>query len=110
MIISQDTFLVNASKQKLLLLNIYVLFYVNILQIVQISGWFLIKVENCSDPEVCNLFKEFGYIVLPTGGDASHQNGPVEHAHRTISQSVEAVLIRAGLDVKFWPYVFHHVI
>ena len=40
----------------------------------------------------------------------SHQNGPVERAHRTVSQSVKALLFGAGLDVKFWPYAFMHVL
>ena len=66
--------------------------------------------ELFRNPAVCSLFKEFGYKIYPTGGDSSHQNGPVERAHRTISQSVKAVLIGAGLDIKFWPYAFHHVI
>ena len=47
---------------------------------------------------------------LSTDGNASHQNGPVEYPHQTISQSVKAVLIAVGLDIKFWPYIFHHVI
>lgn len=59
--------------------------------------------------EVCKLFKEFGYESFPTGDDALHQSGPVKRVHCTIAQSVKAILIRAGLDIKFWPYAFHHV-
>ena len=63
--------------------------------------------ELYRNPDVCKLFKEFGYNIFPTGGDASHQNRPVERAHQTIAQSVKAVLIGAGLDIKFWRYFGH---
>ena len=66
--------------------------------------------ELFGNPEVHSLFREFGYSVLPTGGYASWQNGPVERAHRTISDSIKALLIGAGLDSRFWPYAFYHSI
>ena len=33
----------------------------------------------------------------------------MERAHFTISQGVKTQLIGAGLDIKFWPYVFMHL-
>ena len=47
---------------------------------------------------------------MPTGADASRQNAPVERAHRTIGTAIKSVLVGASLDIKFWPYAFHHVI
>ena len=57
-----------------------------------------------------NLFQEFGYESRPTGADSSNQNGPVERAHRTVANSIRAMLHGANLDIKFWPYAFHHFI
>ena len=42
------------------------------------------------------------------GQDSSNQNGPVERAHLTIGNAICAMLLGAGLPVKFWPYAFHH--
>ena len=56
-----------------------------------------------------NLFKKFGYEIYPTSPDVSHQNGPVEQAHCTISQGVKALIFGAGLYIEFWPYTFMHV-
>ena len=49
-----------------------------------------------------NLFQEFGYESRPTGADSSNQNGPVERAHRTVANSIRAMLHGANLDIKFW--------
>ena len=64
--------------------------------------------ELFKNPEVVQLFKRFGYDVKPTGADASNQNGPVERGHLTVANAVRALLIGSGLDIKFWPYAFHH--
>ena len=59
---------------------------------------------------LCFKFQSYGYEVLPTGADSSFQNGLVEHAHRTISQDIRSLFIGADLDIKFWSYVFLHVL
>jgi hypothetical protein len=66
--------------------------------------------ELYKNPRVRNLFKKFKYEIYPTGADSSSQNGPVERSHRTVSNGVKAILIGAGLDIKFWPYAFNHVV
>ena len=38
--------------------------------------------------DVINLFRKFKYQVFPTGADSSNQNGPVERAHRSVSNFV----------------------
>ena len=50
------------------------------------------------------------YNVFPTSADSSHQNGPVERAHRTVGDTVRALLTGANLDIKFWPYAFYHML
>ena len=60
--------------------------------------------------EVRNLFSRFKYTIIPTGSDASFQNGPVERSHCTIGEAVKACLHGAGLDIKFWPYALQHVV
>jgi hypothetical protein len=62
------------------------------------------------NPRVRNLFKKFKYEIYPTGADSSSQNGPVEQSHRTVSNGVKAILIGAGLGIKFCPYAFNHVL
>ena len=64
--------------------------------------------ELFQNPDIVNLFQSFGYELFPTGADASHQNAQVERAHRTLSNSMRALLSGANLDVKFWPYAFYH--
>ena len=64
--------------------------------------------ELYRNPEVQELFKSFGYQIRPTGADASNQNGPVERAHRTVANAIRSMLHGARLDIKFWPYAFHH--
>jgi hypothetical protein len=64
--------------------------------------------ELYHNPEVYRLFKRFGYDVRPTGADASNQNGPVERGHLTVSNAIRALLLGASMDIKFWPYAFHH--
>jgi hypothetical protein len=54
-----------------------------------------------NNPPVRNVFKKYNYTVYPTGADNSTQNGPVKRSHRTVSQGVKAILIGAGLDIKF---------
>ena len=65
--------------------------------------------ELYHNPEVRKLFKLYGYKINPTGADTSRQNA-VERHHRTIGNGIRALLIGVNLDVKFWPYAFHHYI
>ena len=62
--------------------------------------------ELYGNPDILNIFTNHHYQIHPTGTDSSHQNGPVERAHRVIGDHVRALLIGAQLDVKFWPYAF----
>ena len=64
--------------------------------------------ELYGNPDILNVFNKYHYQVHPTGTDSSHQNGPVERAHRVIGDHVCALLIGAQLDIKFWPYAFFH--
>lgn len=64
--------------------------------------------ELYANPQVRELFTEFGYSIFPTGADASHQNGPVERGHLTVANAVRSLLTGANLDIRFWPYAFHH--
>ena len=64
--------------------------------------------ELFNHPEVRNLFEKKGYTIHPTGADTSRQNGPVERGHRTLANTIRALLLGAGLNVKFWPYAFYH--
>jgi hypothetical protein len=66
--------------------------------------------ELYNNPLVCNIFKKYKYTIYPTGADNSSQNGPVKRSHRTISQGVKAILVGAGLDIKFWPLAFDHIL
>ena len=66
--------------------------------------------ELYGNPEVKSLFKSFGYKIYITGPNASFQNGVVERRHRTVSTSIKSLLIGAGLEAKFWPYAFMHVL
>jgi len=52
--------------------------------------------------------KEFGYEMRVTGTGAHHQNGLVERANQTMDKAIRAMLIGAGLPVKFWPHAFRH--
>ena len=64
--------------------------------------------ELYNNPKIRNLFSFYGYAIHPTGADASHQNGPAERAHRTLANTIRALLLGADLDIKFWPYAFYH--
>ena len=64
--------------------------------------------ELYGNPLIRKLFKDFDYDIRPTGADSSNQNGPVERAHRTVANGIRAMLHGANLDIKFWPYAFHH--
>ena len=66
--------------------------------------------ELFNNPEVKNLFTKAGYIINPTGADASCQNGPAERGHRTIADTIRALLTGAQLSLKFWPYAFYHAL
>ena len=64
--------------------------------------------ELCNNPDARNLFTSKGYQIRSTGIKASCQNGPVERAHQTLSNSIRALLTGANLAVKVWPYTFYH--
>jgi len=52
--------------------------------------------------------KEFGYEIRVTGMGAHHQNGLVECGNQTMDEAIRAMLIGAGLPVKFWSYALRH--
>jgi len=52
--------------------------------------------------------KEFGYEIQVTGTGAHSQNGLIERANQTMDKAIRAILIGAGLPVKFWPHAFRH--
>ena len=54
--------------------------------------------ELFNHPEVRNLFEKKGYTIHPTGADPSRQNGPVERGHRTLANTIRALLLGAGLS------------
>ena len=62
------------------------------------------------NPDVQNLFKRYNYETFPTGADSSSQNGPVERAHRTVSNGIKSCLIGADLPIAYWPFSFLHVL
>eukprot|EP00536_Pseudo-nitzschia_multiseries_P015908 jgi/Psemu1/44246/gm1.44246_g len=67
--------------------------------------------ELYHNPDIQNLFSAFGYTIYPTGADASHQNGSVERAHRTLANSMKtSMLSGANLPIKFWPFAFYHAL
>ena len=52
--------------------------------------------------------KEFDYEIRVTGTAAHHQNGLVERSNQIVDRAIRAMLIGAGLEIKFWPYAFYH--
>ena len=66
--------------------------------------------ELYRNPAVVNLFCKYNYEVFPNGDDSSFQNGPVERARCTIMANTKSLLFGSSLDIKFWPYLFHHTI
>jgi len=65
--------------------------------------------ESYRSKAIRDLFeKEFGYEMRVTGTGAHHQNGLVERANQIMDKAIRAMLIGAGLPVKFWPYAFRH--
>jgi len=52
--------------------------------------------------------KEFGCEMRVTGTGAHHQNGLQELVNQTMDKAIRAMLIGAGLPVKFWPHAFGH--
>ena len=65
--------------------------------------------ELCRSKAIRDLFeKEFGYEIQVAGAGAHHQNGLVQRANQTMYKAIRAMLIGAGLPVKFWPYAFRH--
>ena len=66
--------------------------------------------ELYHNPEVRTLFKKYGYDVYCTSPESSFSNGQVERAHRTVADSIRALLISSGLPVKFWNFAFFHTL
>ena len=66
--------------------------------------------ELFNNLDVKNLLQPFGYTIHPTGADTSHQNEPVEQAHRTLANSIQAMLTGSKLDIKFFLYALYHAI
>ena len=64
----------------------------------------------CNNFAVKNIIHKFGYEILPTTPDASFQNGIVKYDNQTVSQGIKSVIISTGLNIKFWPYAFMHVL
>ena len=58
--------------------------------------------------KIVKLFEDASYAVEPTAPNSSHQNGPGECPHQTISDGICTMLTGAGLALQFWPYAFHH--
>ena len=57
--------------------------------------------ELYSNPDILNVFTNHHYEVHPTGIYVSHQNRPVERAHRIIGDHVRVLLIGTNLGIKF---------
>ena len=60
--------------------------------------------------EVQNLFRKKGYNILPTGADNLDQKHPVGRGHRTLVNTICALLVGANLDIKFRLYAFYHAL
>lgn len=54
--------------------------------------------ELFHNPKVCKIFKKWGFKINPNGADASHKNGPVNHAHWSVSKGIQVL----------WPCTFQH--
>ena len=44
--------------------------------------------ESFCNPKVMKIFEKRGFKINPTGTDASHQNGPVECDHCTVTKGI----------------------
>ena len=66
--------------------------------------------ELFNNPEIKNLFTKSGNCIHPTGADASNQSGPVERAHRSIADTICALLTGSGIDTKFCSCAFYHAL
>ena len=64
--------------------------------------------ELFNHPKIKNIFTKSGYRIYPTGADASNQNGPVKQGHRTIANTVHALLTGSSIHTTFWLYLFYH--
>ena len=64
--------------------------------------------ELYNNPKVRKIFEKRGFAIHPTGADASHQNGLVKRAHRTVAKGMRSFLVSSGAPIKFWPYAFKH--
>ena len=55
--------------------------------------------ELYKKPKVRKIVKKRGFAVYPTGTDASHQNGPVERAHRTVAKGMHLFLLGSSAPI-----------
>ena len=57
--------------------------------------------ELYNNPKVRKIFEKRGFAIHPTGADASHQNGLVKRAHRTVAKGMRSFLVSSGAPIKF---------
>jgi len=94
-------------KARLPLLNGYANGCKSIVLICATSMFFMDQGgELYGNPDILNVLTNHHYQIHSTGTDSSHQNGPVECAHRVVVDHVCALLIGANINTKFWPYAF----
>ena len=55
-----------------------------------------------------NMVTECGFLIEPTGSDASSQNGMAERPNRTYGQMMRCLLHASGLGPEFWSYAIVH--
>ena len=67
-------------------------------------------IELFNNLDVNKILQSFGCTLRSNGADTSHQNGPVKQSHRTLANSVRAMITGANLDIKFCPYTLYHAI
>lgn len=66
--------------------------------------------ELFKNPNVRKIFEKRGFKINPTIMDESHQNGPVEQSHCTVTKAIHTFLLGASVPVKFSPthFIIHY--
>jgi hypothetical protein len=71
--------------------------------------------ELAHSADFCATILKHGYVLEPTGPDASSQNGRGEQPHRTLANMIRCMLYGANLGVEFWAdalvyaaYLYNH--